>query len=264
MRDSVAPSSGARLGESVTSRANADRPEKNVKQIVTLDLGNGEDRLSRSEALHRVLANDILSGAIPPGAKLDEVSIATRFSVSRTPVREALQYLVASGLATKEPHRGVVVAEINRKRLHDMFEVMADMEALCAAYAAERMTPAERNALERLHHDSSSMVRSGDHETYEAFNIEFHSAIYRGAHNEYLEEAALSIRQRLKPFRGAQFRLEDRLSLSYEEHDEIVTAILRGNADRARETMRAHVTVVGEVSEYFAIDEIAARTSIAG
>lgn len=227
-----------------------------MKQIPELDPKDdgGDGRLPRSETLHRALANDIINGAIPPGAKLDEVSIARRFNVSRTPVREALQYLVASGLATKEPHRGVVVTEITRQRLRDMFEVMACMEELCAGYSAERMTPAERKALERLHLESSEMVRSNDPEAYEAFNTAFHNLIYRGAHNEFLEEAALSIRRRLKPFRGAQFRLEHRLSRSLAEHDAIVTAILRGNAERARETMRGHVTVVGEASESFAVD----------
>ena len=236
-----------------------------MKQILGLDLkdGSGDDRLSRSEALHRALANDIINGAISPGAKLDETSIARRFNVSRTPVREALQYLVASGLATKEPHRGVVVTEITRQRLRDMFEVMACMEELCAGYAAERMTPGERNALERLHLDSSEMVRSNDPESYETFNTAFHNMIYRGAHNEFLEEAALSIRQRLKPFRGAQFRLEHRLSRSFNEHDDIVTAILRGNSERARETMRGHVTVVGEASESFAVDGTEFRVTAA-
>lgn len=236
-----------------------------VKQIFRLDLSSApaDGKISRSEALHRILAKEIIDGVLAPGTKLDEASVARRFDVSRTPVREALQSLVASGLATKEPHRGVVVAEITRKRLHDMFEVMADLEALCASYAAERMTAAERRALESFHLESARLVRSSDPEGYADFNITFHNMIYSGAHNEFLEEAALAIRQRLTPFRGAQFRLEHRLSRSYEEHDEVVTAILRGNTDMARKSMRSHVEVVGEASEFFAVDGSGTRVTAA-
>lgn len=222
---------------------------------LTLRIAGEAGNLSRSEVLYRTLSEEILSGALAPGTRLDETSIAQRFSVSRTPVREALLALVASGLAIKKPHRGVAVASVSRRRLHDMFETMGDIEALCAGYAAERMDPAERYALEAQHRDSASMVRAGDPLDYERFNTAFHDAIYRGAHNGYLEEMAHTVRQRLSPFRGAQFRLEERLAKSYEEHGRVVDAILRGNAAEARAAMYGHVEVVGVASEYFAVDE---------
>src|SRR6202163_1096053 len=106
------------------------------------------DKITRAEDLRLQLADEIVRGALPPGASLDETDIARRFNVSRTPVREALRQLVASGLVEARAHRGAVVAQPSIDRLTGMFEAMAELEALCAGHAAERMTPAERHRLE--------------------------------------------------------------------------------------------------------------------
>lgn len=226
-----------------------------MRQGFTLRLAGLEGGISRSEFLYQRLSAEIVDGVYTPGDHLDETSIAKRFDVSRTPVREALQALVASGLATRLRHRGVMVASLDRRRLNEMFEVMADIEALCAGYAAERMTAEERYTLDAFHRDSARIVRDGDPVAYAKFNTSFHNAIYSGAHNDFLAESARSIRQRLNPFRGAQFRLDRRMTESFEEHQKIVDAIVRGDSEGARQSMNNHLQVVGEASETFAVDD---------
>src|SRR5213080_3004855 len=108
-------------------------------------------KITRAEELRLQLADEIVRGALAPGSPLDETDIARRFSVSRTPVREALRQLAASGLVDARAHRGAVVARPSPARLTGMFEAMAELEALCAGLAAERMPAAERQALEALH-----------------------------------------------------------------------------------------------------------------
>jgi DNA-binding GntR family transcriptional regulator len=223
-----------------------------LKQGFTLRLENLKEGISRSEYLYRMLAAEIVDGALPPSEHLDEASIAKRFDVSRTPVREALQALISSGLAFRVRHSGVLVTSFGRNELNDMFEVMADVEALCAGYAAERMTPKERYALDALHRTSAELVRDGGPVAYAQFNTRFHGDIYRGAHNNFLAESAHATRRRLNPFRRAQFRLDRRMGESFEEHQQVVDAIMRGDADGARAAMRSHVRVVGEASEQFA------------
>src|SRR4030081_62623 len=109
------------------------------------------DKATRAEELRLQLADEIVRGALPPGAGLDETDIARRFKVSRTPVREALRQLAASGLVDARAHRGAVVARPSIARLTGMFEAMAELEALCAGLAAERMQPSERHRLEAIH-----------------------------------------------------------------------------------------------------------------
>lgn len=225
-----------------------------MKQGFTLRLENLREGLSRSEFLYQKLAAEIVDGVLPPNEHLDEASIAKRFDVSRTPVREALQALISSGLAFRVRHSGVLVASLDRVDLRDMFEVMADIEALCAGYAAERMTAKERYRLDALHKQSAELVRAGDPVMYAKFNTRFHSDIYRGSHNRFLAESAHSTRRRLNPFRGAQFRLDRRMADSFEEHQKVVDAIMRGDAEGAQIAMHAHVFVVGEASGQFAVE----------
>ena len=115
-----------------------------------------------------------------------------------------------------------------------MFEAMAELEALCAGFAAERMTVTERHALEDIHEKLRVLIQSGDPQEYHEVNEAFHNAIYDGAHNDYLAEMTLSTRSRVQPFRRAQFRNLGRLAKSHVEHDRVVEAILRGETHGRR------------------------------
>ena len=91
---------------------------------------------TQAERIRASLAEAIVRGEIGPGVALDEATIAEKFEVSRTPVREAIRQLEAIGFAEARPHRGAVVPHFTPEKLDDMFTVMAEMEALCARYAA--------------------------------------------------------------------------------------------------------------------------------
>jgi DNA-binding GntR family transcriptional regulator len=200
----------------------------------------------------RALADDIVTGAVQPGDKLDEVSLAARFEVSRTPVRDALGRLSAMGLVDRQPNRGAIVAVVTQDHLASMFESMAELEGICARLCAERMTATERRVLELEHQASARLVHLGAEEAYSAYNIEFHNRLYSGAHSKHIEELALLTRSRLAPFRRAQFRLPQRLAKSWDEHDVIVSAILQGDGTAAGIAAKGHVSIVSEVSSVFA------------
>lgn len=208
--------------------------------------------LTRSESLRLQIADEIVSGALEPGTPLDEQELATRFGVSRTPVREAIRQLSASGLVSVRPHRGAVVALPTPSQLDDMFEAMAELEALCAGLAARNMTVPERRRLETLHNELRLLVHEGDPASYHETNEAFHAAIYAGSHNGYLAELTLMTRIRVAPFRRAQFRATGRLGGSYQEHDLIVQAILRGDQTGAVEAMRAHIGIVRDAFRSYA------------
>src|SRR5438105_9315815 len=89
----------------------------------------GDGRRTLAEELRLQIADDIVRGLIMPGTPLDETELATRFGVSRTPVREAIRQLTASGLVEARPHRAAIVARPNDNKLVGMFEAMAEIEA---------------------------------------------------------------------------------------------------------------------------------------
>jgi DNA-binding GntR family transcriptional regulator len=201
-----------------------------------------------SETIRQTLADDILQGVYPPGARLDEMRLAKRFNLSRTPVREALRQLIPTGLVEMRPHRGAIVSLPGEATLAEMFEVMEEMEACCARLAAQRISPAERAEIENVHKQSAIAVETNDRDRYRKLNFSFHDVIYRASHNEFMVSTALTIRQRIAPFRRAQFDIKNRLAKSYDEHGAIMRAIVDGDADSASETMRAHVAIVRAAS----------------
>ena len=208
-------------------------------------------RRTRAEELRLQLADDIVRGQLAPGTALDESELARRFHVSRTPVREAIRMLAASGLVEVRAHRAAVVARPTPDQLAGMFEVMAELESLCAGYAAERMSGGERNALEVVHDRLRVLIQSGDPQSYHEINEAFHGAIYAGAHNGYLAELTLATRGRVQPFRRAQFRNLGRLAKSHVEHDRVVQAILRGERVLAAQTMYAHIITVRDEYRHY-------------
>jgi DNA-binding GntR family transcriptional regulator len=168
-------------------------------------------------------------------------------------VREALRQLAASGLVDARAHRGAVVARPSLERLTGMFEAMAELEAMCAGLAAERMTPSERHALEAIHEELRVLSYTGNPDRFHAVNERFHNAIYAGSQNTYIAEMTLATRVRVQPFRRAQFRNLGRLAKSHAEHDRVVVAILRGDKIGAAAAMRAHIELVRGEYEIYAV-----------
>jgi DNA-binding GntR family transcriptional regulator len=222
---------------------------------MSIAIRNG--RRTLAEELRLQLADEIVRGALSPGAALDEMELARRFNVSRTPVREAIRQLTASGLIEAHAHRAAVVARPDAERLVGMFEAMAELEALCAGLAAERMSRPERRALELVHEEMRALIHLGDPQRSHEVNEAFHGAIYSGAHNGYLAELALATRVRVQPFRRAQFRTLGRLAKSHQEHERVLEAILRGERERAATAMRAHIVTVREAYQVYAAGTLA-------
>jgi DNA-binding GntR family transcriptional regulator len=199
-----------------------------------------------AEEIRRVLAGRIIAGDLRPGTPLDETQLAAEFGVSRTPVREALRLLAASRLVDQKAHAKTLVAQPDAAELAGMFEVMGYLEALCAGLCTVMMNAIEREALDALHQEMAAIVHAGDAGRYAEANDAFHTAIYDGAHNPYLSEITRSTRQRLQPFRRAQFGALGRLAQSHAEHELILEAILRGERLEAEASMRRHISSVGD------------------
>jgi DNA-binding GntR family transcriptional regulator len=195
---------------------------------------------TRADRVREALADDIVAGRLAAGTRLDEVRLAKRFAVSRTPVREALRELGATGLVLSRAHQGAVVAAIPSERVAEICESLAELEAVCARLCARNMTAADRRDLDELHRHCGQLVRSGDSERYHVANAAFHAALRRGSHNTVLEEIVAALRDRFAPLSRAQFRGAGRLGQSYTEHDGIVQAILRGDADQAYRATLVH------------------------
>lgn len=202
--------------------------------------------LKLADRLVLELEDLIATGQIEPGTKLEEESLAQRFGVSRTPIRETLQKLAASGLIQLRPRRGAVVAKLSLEYLLQVFECMAEIEAACGRLAAQRMTEEEHAALTKQHLICGKALKTGDTNTYYKENGEFHLLIYRGSHNDFLEEEALRLRRRLQVYRRLQLNFKGRIDDSFSEHEAITNAIIDGEAELAAALLRQHVSIQGD------------------
>ena len=188
----------------------------------------------------------IATGKLIPGQHLDETELAMQYGVSRTPVREALIQLASMGIVVIRPRRGAVVAEIGAQQLVEMFEVMAEFEAMCGRLAARRMSSAEQADLLSAHRACKQACDALDSDGYFYRNELFHDAIYAGSHNAFLADQARALHRRLRPYRRLQLRVRDRLANSYREHEAVVQAILAGQSDRTAELLRDHIIIQGQ------------------
>ncbi len=200
----------------------------------------------RANQIANTLEQGVLSGDYRDGDRLDEVKLATQFEVSRTPIREALQVLVASGMAEQIPRRGVFVRQPGPVDLIEMFETMAELEAACGRLAASRMTDQGLDELSTANDHCAQALRAENPDQYYAANETFHRVIYSAAGNSFLQNQALQLQNKLKAYRRIQLRVRGRLSQSMEEHTTILEALRKGDADQAASALRNHVAVQGE------------------
>lgn len=200
---------------------------------------------SAADVIRQTLEDEIASGRLVPGARLEEVALAERFSVSRTPVREALRMLSTSGLIELKRGKGAVVATLGMDRLVELFEAMSELEGVCGRLAARRITDVEQAALLDQHGKCGKAAADKDADSYYRENAVFHSLIYAAAHNRYLAGELQLLRRRLHPYRRLQLRMKGRIAESHAEHEAIIKAIVEGDEETAARALREHVSVQG-------------------
>jgi DNA-binding GntR family transcriptional regulator len=213
-------------------------------------------RNTRANVIRTALENDILTGALPPGAALDEESLAARFDVSRTPIREAIVQLLQDGLVQKEPRRGTRVVKLDLHRLIQVFETTSELEGLCARFAARRIGKQELRSLQDEHMLAARALEIGDDAAYARHGRHFHYLVIKASHNDPLIETVNKIALHTLPYRRFQLGCEGRSKSNHSDHTDILEAIANHDETLAHQRMVSHVTVQGDVlAEYISVGD---------
>jgi DNA-binding GntR family transcriptional regulator len=199
-----------------------------------------------SEDLRDALEEMIVSGELKPGERLDEAELAARFKVSRTPVREALKALVATGLLELKSRQGVTVALISIPVLLEMFQMMAALEGLCAKLAARRATSAQKVALRAIHARLAAALTQQDPLRFYDINQEFHDLLYDASHTQFLADQTRAIRRRVAAYRRHVTYQPGRMAATIGEHERILAALESADADAAFTAASEHVNLLGD------------------
>ncbi|GAA5233061.1 GntR family transcriptional regulator [Verticiella sediminum] len=196
-----------------------------------------------SERIRVSIENDIRDGVLLPGDPIDEQDLARTHAASRTPVREALLQLQAQGLLISQPRAGMVVAKMDVQGLLAIWELLAEMEAVGARFACERMTRDQLDELTTLHESARAIVEAEDVEGWRRVNQEFHEVLYRAAGNLYLRQELTRLRARTGAYLRQAFIALGHVKASYEQHGEILAALQARDADAAHRAMVHHVSL---------------------
>ncbi|MBB4369341.1 DNA-binding GntR family transcriptional regulator [Bradyrhizobium sp. cir1] len=213
---------------------------------------NGHETLTASpgmtlaESLRQRLEGAIAAGHLEPGSRLDEQEIAQRFGVSRTPVREAFRLMAANNLVELRGRQGATVRSIKAQALIEMFQVMAELEGLCARLAARRVSQAWGAEIGEIHQRLVAAGETGDIDVFYDINQEFHEAIYEASRNAFLADQTRKLRNQVAAYRRRVTRMPNRIADTVREHEAIMQAILAHDPERAHSAMRDHVNLLGD------------------
>ena len=185
---------------------------------------------------------------------LRQETLSERFGVSRTPIREALRRLAATGLVSFEPNRGVRVRTISREELREAFLVRSELEALVTELAVPRFDRARVLALRAAEADFARLTdelleRGREPDERNALtgewvraNYRFHDVIYEAAQVRFVEAVAKSARRTfLSRWRAGGPEIDDLYRQNTREHHAIVSAIEARSAEGARALAHEHV-----------------------
>lgn len=192
----------------------------------------------QGEAVYHRLIEDIRSGALLPGARLREVELATKYGISRTPVREAIRLLEMDGLVVHLPRQGATIRGLDYAEIIELYEMRMVLEGTAARLAARVASCAEIDALAAIHTafaNAPSGVQAQD------LNRQFHNTLVRAARNRFLLRAMSGMQKTLLILGPTTLSEPDRLSGALGEHQAILDALRAGDGQRAEAAMRAHI-----------------------
>lgn len=127
--------------------------------------------------IYSAFLKDLASGAIEPGDRLGEESLAARWNVSRLPVRDALIRLEAEGLVERLPNVGTYVRQINVQEVEELYELRAALEGVVVRHVATKATDKQLEELEKLARKADSMCRGGDSNKIIEYEMRFHQRL---------------------------------------------------------------------------------------
>ena len=216
----------------------------NIQQSIT-------KKNTRTEILVSEIEKLIVNGSMVPGQRLDEMVLAKKYGVSRTPVREAIRALIAIGLVQNTGKQGSQVAKLSISMLIEMFELMAVLEGMCAQLAARRATKNELLEMKKTHQLLEKTFEKGNHKEFYNVNLQFHDQLYNASHTQYLAEETLRLRRRLSPYRMRVTFQPGRMSSTLDEHNKILIAINKGESELAKNEAISHLRLIGNDLEDF-------------
>jgi len=252
-----------------TEQIKADGPEVALSSEEQALLGRWQhaaddlvETRSIADVIGVTLSSAIVDRALPPGWQLREERLASLFSVSRTPIREALAGLASANLARRDSRGSLRVGSITSEQILDVYAVRRRLEGLSAALAADAATPRAIERLRELNRACKSAAEAGDYPGLAQANNEFHTALAEISANELLIRFVEDVQNWVRRFPTTTLSYPGRPETAFAEHESIIDAIESRDADLAERRAQDHMRIAEEIRMKMLVDDAAAaRTS---
>jgi len=195
-------------------------------------------RTTVSAAAEEALREKILSGALAPQTRLNEVLLAEELGISRGPLREAIQRLASEGLLQIIAHKGAFVIAVEEAELRQIYELRIALETFAARKACQQLTLAERVAFRRSLDDAGAAI--DDEKPYPS-DMDFHRALVGLAENPVLDQTSKDVNARISLARNRSARQPARAREAFAEHVAFADAMVAGDVATATALLEAHL-----------------------
>lgn len=199
-----------------------------------------------NDQAYAAIKEGLISGTFTPGQPLVIRSLAEKYGISTTPVREALQRLVAERLLTMLPTRSIVVPNPSIEKFTELLRIRSVLEGLAGQLATDNITKGHIARLNGMLNEIDIAIEEGDTRSYLGLNQKFHFYIYERANSPYLLQLIQDLWGQVGPFFNSLFEDGAYPSKANEQHRKIVSALQEGDRDAVREHIVKDITVAAE------------------
>jgi DNA-binding GntR family transcriptional regulator len=206
-----------------------------------------EKHLTLREKILENIRDAIISGSIKAGSRVSEPDLAERYGISRTPIREAFRQLESEGYLTVIPRRGAVVSEFSEKDVEEFYAIKSILEGYAARRACEKLTAKELDRLQAINDRLAEMAAHNEIKAFFKIHNDFHDVFIKAADNEKLRELISSLVTRFQRLRLMSISLPGRMEISVQEHEKIIEAFRRKDAETAEMLVRKNAEYGGKV-----------------
>lgn len=196
---------------------------------------------SKKEQVYEYLKKEIIFNHLEPGTVLVERQICSAGNISRTPVREAIQQLVAEGLATTLANKACVVSSITYEDIASVYEVREYIEGLAARLCAQRISESGLSDLRKYFQEMDSDLKEGNHSDLFSADFNFHECIIKNSNNEILFGFWNNLQSQVIRFTRLIDKNAAGIINSHKLHQRLLEAIENRDPNEAEAVMREHI-----------------------
>lgn len=205
-----------------------------------------ESNIIRDQVLEAI-EKALVSGELRPEDRVNEAEIARDAGISRGPVREAIQHLVAEGILVNVPHRGTYVAQWTKRDVAETYGLRALLESYAASLAKERMSVEELTELENIVSDMETCAPRGDATCLFELDLTFHHRLYELSGHTLLVRVLRDLWRRISMLVNFDASTSPDLIEYAQNHRMLMDALKSGDGIKIEEVFREHIIGIGEV-----------------